>query len=139
MLFSATSSPFTTHDKAYYLSASLANFIRPGLTFAVKSAKVASDGTLSVDFTVTDPKGLGLDRAGVNTAGAISTSFVIAYIPAGQEQFVSYITRTDTGPRRHGSSHPGHRRLRRHLHHVADGEYVYTLRQQAAEPASTRR
>jgi len=45
-LFSAPQSPFTRHDKAFYLDAATANFVRPGLTFTVRSATIASDGTL---------------------------------------------------------------------------------------------
>src|SRR5262249_26825983 len=48
-------------------------------------------------FTLTDPQGLPLDRTGVQTPGAISISFVAAHIPAGQTQYVDYITRTQTG------------------------------------------
>jgi OmcA/MtrC family decaheme c-type cytochrome len=39
---------------------------------------------------------LGLDRLGVTTPGAISVSFLVTYIPKGQTQYVSYITRNRT-------------------------------------------
>jgi hypothetical protein len=48
------------------------------------AAKIAADGTLSVDYKLTDPKGLGLDRLGITTPGAISVSFLVTYIPKGQ-------------------------------------------------------
>jgi OmcA/MtrC family decaheme c-type cytochrome len=97
-LFSAPKMPFTRHDKAYYLDAAQANFIRPGLAFAVKSVKIASDGTVTVDFTMADPKGFPLDRDGVFTPGPVSSSFILAYIPQGQTQFVSYTTRIENDP-----------------------------------------
>ena len=36
-LFSAPKAPFTRHDKAYYLDAAKANFIRPGLAITIIS------------------------------------------------------------------------------------------------------
>ena len=89
---------FTPHDKAYYASEATVNFVRPGLVFTIISANIATDGTISVDFKMTDPKGLGLDRDGINTPGAVSTSFIATYIPKGQAQFYSYTTRTQTSP-----------------------------------------
>src|SRR5215471_8640522 len=68
---------FTPRDKAFYASANTVNFVRPGLTIKIVSANIAADGTATVDFKVTDPKGLGLDRLGVFTPGAITTSFLI--------------------------------------------------------------
>src|SRR5215470_9930141 len=52
---------FTARDKAYYASEATVNFVRPGLNFTIVSAKIAQDGTISVDYKVTDPKGLPLD------------------------------------------------------------------------------
>src|SRR5437588_7113408 len=93
VLFSAPKAPLTRHDKAYYLDAAQVNFIRPGLVIAVKSVKTAADGTVTTDFTIADPKGIPLDRDGVLTPGPVSTSFILAYIPQGQTQYVSYTTR----------------------------------------------
>jgi len=87
---------YTPHDKAYFLPESV-EFVNPGLKIAVQSAAIASDGTISATYTVSDPTGLPLDTAGVNTPGTISLSFLAAAIPQGQEQYVSYITRTATG------------------------------------------
>ena len=103
----------------------------PGLAIKIVSAKIAADGTLSVDYKLTDPKGLGLDRLGVTTPGAISVSFLVTYIPKGQTQFVSYVTRqrssTDgkitvtqaTGDTGGVQTQVGRRRVRLHLRHQA--------------------
>src|SRR5882724_9064722 len=73
---------FTRHDKAFFASDNSVEFVRPGLTITVNSAKVATDGTITVVYTVADPGGLPLDTAGVTTPGTISLSFIAASIPA---------------------------------------------------------
>jgi len=87
---------FTRHDLAYYLDENLVNFIRPGLTFKITSASIQGS-TISVRFTMTDPKGMPLDRAGVNTPGPVSSSFIVGYIPNGKTLYTTYTTRTQ-GP-----------------------------------------
>ena len=89
---------FSVHDRAYYAAQSTVNFVRPGLTMKIVSANIAQDGTISVDYKITDPKGLPLDAAGITTPGAVSVSFIAAYIPKGQTQFFAYTTRTQTSP-----------------------------------------
>src|SRR5881394_490618 len=78
---------FTKHDKAFYADPNVVAFVRPGLSITITSAKVASDGTMTVGYKLADPKGLPLDSTGVQTPGAISVSFVMAYIPSGEKQF----------------------------------------------------
>ena len=118
---------FTPRDKAYYASEATLNFVRPGLVFKIISANIATDGTISVDFKMTDPKGLGLDRDGITTPGAVSTSFILAYIPKGQTQFYAYTTRSQTSPItkvtaiQAGADSGGTYKV------VGDGEYVYTF------------
>jgi OmcA/MtrC family decaheme c-type cytochrome len=97
-LVSADRPAFTVMDKAYYADANLVAFVRPGLAFKITSVTVASDGTVKARFTITDPRGLPLDREGVYTPGTVSTSFILARIPAGEKQYVAYTTRTQTSP-----------------------------------------
>src|SRR6266568_9252286 len=96
LLISASKPASSPHEKAYYASA--INFVRPGLVTKILSADIAADGTIRVRFRITDPQGLPLDRAGVDTPGVVATSFVGATIPAGQTQYVSYTTRLQTSP-----------------------------------------
>jgi OmcA/MtrC family decaheme c-type cytochrome len=99
LLFSSTNKPvFRPTVKAYYADAATVNFVRPGLVVQITAANIASDGTVKVSFTVADPMGLPLDISGVDSPGPISTKFVIATIPSGQTQYVSYITRTNADP-----------------------------------------
>src|ERR1039458_3539142 len=64
-------------------------YVNPGLVFSVVSAKIASDGTISVDYKITDGSSLPLDINGIQTPGVVSPKFLAAYIPKGQEQFSS--------------------------------------------------
>jgi len=97
LLTGASVTPFTTNQKAFFADAGLVAFVRPGLMITITSAEIAPDGTISVGFSLTDPKGVPLDRNGVRTPGPISLNFIAAYIPQKQQQYVDYITRTATG------------------------------------------
>jgi len=131
-LVSADGPDFTTDQKAYYADANLVAFVRPGLAFKIVSAQVATDGTISARFTVTDPKGLPLDRDGVFTPGVVSTSFIAAYIPKGKTQYVSYTTRPSTAANGNGvteiqaGADSGGTYAKN-----ADGDYTYTFKTKA--------
>ena len=87
---------YSPHEKAYFLPDAV-EFVNPGLVFSIQSASIASDGTITVKFTMADPTGLALDRTGVQTPGTVSPSFLAAAIPNGQAQYVSYVTRAASG------------------------------------------
>jgi OmcA/MtrC family decaheme c-type cytochrome len=119
-------SNFTPRDKAYYADSNTINFVRPGLKITIVSASIAKDGTATVDFKVTDADGLGLDRLGVVTPGAISTSFLIGYVPKGQTQFLSYPTRSRTSTDGKTTVVQATSDSGGTYSQVATGEYVYT-------------
>src|SRR5579863_1377245 len=96
-LKSAGKNPFTKHDKAYYADPKLLSFVNPGLVITINSAKIATDGTISVTYTLADPNGLPLDATGATTPGVISLAYEASYIPKGQEQYVAYTTASATG------------------------------------------
>lgn len=97
-LFSETNKkPYSIHEKAFFLDDATVEFIRPGLAFSVNSASIASDGTISVTYTITDSAGNPLDAAGVSTPGPVSLSFLAAMLPANSHDYFTYTTRSSTG------------------------------------------
>lgn len=129
-LVSSTQSPFTQHDKAFYADEAMVNFVRPGLIFKILGHEIAADGTVKVKFRLTDPRGLPLDREGITTPGTVSTSFILAAIPADSAYYQAYTTRlkTSTDPAtagktaRQASADTGGTYRK-----TADGEYEYTM------------
>lgn len=84
---------FRETEKAFYASADVISFVRPGLVVKIASASIAANGTITADVRVTDPKGLALDRDGVTTPGPVSLSFIAAVLPKGENRYTSYTTR----------------------------------------------
>jgi len=125
-LAGASNNSFTPRNKAFFADEKLVSFVRPGLVFTIQSAQIASDGTISTVFTISDPKGLPLDRDGIVTPGAVSTSFVAAHIPTNQSQYVAYTTRSASGAAvpstQQAAADSGGTYTR-----LADGQYRYTF------------
>ncbi len=124
---------YTTADKAYYADAETLNYIRPGVKLNIVGATIGDDGTIKVRFKLTDPKGIPLDRTGIETAGAISTRWVAAYIPKGQTKYVAYTAREvastlpgNGGKGTQATDDSGYR-TDANYQKVGDGEYVYTF------------
>jgi OmcA/MtrC family decaheme c-type cytochrome len=118
---------FTAQDKAYYADQATVDFVRPGLTITVKSVNIASDGTTTARITLTDPKGLPLDRDGITTPGTISTSFIAANIPSGATQYTAYTTRVQTSPITGVSATQAGSDTGGSYVKNADGDYTYTF------------
>lgn len=98
---------FSPREKAFYADAQSVQFVNPGLVITVTSAAIGSDGTITAQYTLADPNGLPLDSAGVNTPGTISTSFVAANLPNGQEQYTAYTTKPASGTVVASTNQPG--------------------------------
>lgn len=131
-LKSAGKNPFTKHDKAYYAKPALVDFVRPGLTITINSAQISSSGAISVTYTLTDPSGLPLDAAGVNTPGAVSLTYIASYIPKGQAQYVAYTTAQATGKALGTVTRPTFEEGGGTLVAAGTpGQYTYTLKAQA--------
>jgi OmcA/MtrC family decaheme c-type cytochrome len=127
LLISASKPALSPHEKAYYASPEVVNFVRPGLVLKILSADIAADGTIHARFRITDPQGLPLDRAGVNTPGPVSTSFIVSTIPNGQTQYVAYTTRIQTSPITGVSATQAGTDTNGVYVQTADGEYQYTF------------
>ena len=124
----ARNTAFSPHDKAYYAPQAIVEYVNPGLVFSVVSATIASDGTISVDYKVTDPTGLPLDINGIQTPGAITPRYLAAYIPSGQEQFASYIVSTATAVQGGATATQAAGDSGGTTSTVNVGEYVYTFK-----------
>ena len=130
-LVSAPKPPFNKHQKGFYANPQLIAFVRPGLVVAIESANIADDGTITAQFKVTDPQGLPLDRTGVYTPGAVSTSFIAATINKGDEQYTAYTTRLQTSPITKVSATQAGTDSGGTYQQVGDGEYIYTFHTKA--------
>jgi len=74
------------------LNGSTTSLGKTGVVVKIQSAAIAKDGTITARATIVDSDGIPLDRLGVATKGPVSMSFIAAYIPSGQTQYVSYTT-----------------------------------------------
>lgn len=102
-------------------------YVNPGLVFSVVSAKIGSDGTIAVDYKITDGTGLPLDLNGILTPGVVAPKFLAAYIPAGQEQYASYITAIATAVTGSATATQAAGDSGGTTATVATGEYIYTF------------
>jgi OmcA/MtrC family decaheme c-type cytochrome len=131
VLVSAPGPTYTASDKEFYADPNLINFVRPGLIMKVTAAEIATDGTIKAKITLTDPKGLGLDRLGITTPGAVSVSFICAYIPKGKTQYVAYTTRVQTSPITGVSATQAGSDSGGTWETTGDGQYTYTFKTKA--------
>ena len=118
---------FTAHEKAFYADPSVVLYVQPGLNINVVAAKIAANGTISVDYKLTDPTGAALDQTGVTTPGPVTLSFLAAYIPSGQAQYTSYITRVATAATGGATATQATADSGGTTQTVSTGEYIYTF------------
>jgi len=96
-----------------------ASFIRPGLILKILSASIVNENTVKTRFRITDPKGLPLDRDGVNSAGPVTVRFMLAYIGKGTNRYFAYSKSATSG----NPSSDANGTFAK----VAEGEYEYTF------------
>jgi OmcA/MtrC family decaheme c-type cytochrome len=124
-LVSAPKPAFTSADKAFYADEKTIQFVRPGLEIKITGAEIDSAGAIQVRFRLTDARGLPLDREALSTPGAVSVSFIAAYLPKGQSQYVAYTTRTQTSPITNQSAMQAAADSGGVFEKLAEGEYRY--------------
>jgi OmcA/MtrC family decaheme c-type cytochrome len=115
------------HSKAYYADPSVIEYVQPGLNFTIVSSNIAADGTVTVDYKVTDPSGSPLDITGVATPGVISPRYVLAYIGKGKTWFTSYWQSTSTNATTGFVATKASGDSGGTVKTVAVGEYIYTF------------
>ncbi|MBK8014688.1 MAG: OmcA/MtrC family decaheme c-type cytochrome [Deltaproteobacteria bacterium] len=78
----------------------LAYFTGAGVNLEFVSAAIATDGTTTTTFKITDAGGLPLDMDGLFTEGAVSVRFILAYLneiePGDPDTYVAYTVRDAT-------------------------------------------
>lgn len=116
---------YTEKNKEFYLTEDQIAFIRPGLELEILEVIIPADLQPTVRFKLTDPAGLPLDRDGVTTPGPVSTSFILSFIPEGEEAYVAYTTRVQTSPITGESAEQGSTDSGGSYETVATGEYIY--------------
>jgi len=116
---------YTEKDKEYYLTEDQIAFIRPGLELEILEVTIPADLQPEVRFKLTDPAGLPLDREGITTPGPVSTSFILSYIPQGEEAYIAYTTRVQTSPITGDSAEQGTSDSGGSYENVGPGEYIY--------------
>lgn len=114
-------------QKEFYLTQAQLLFIRPGLDLNILDVTIGEDRRILVTFSIKDPKGLPLDIDGVFTPGPVSVSFIISRIPAGESQYVSYITRDQTSPITGSTAAQPSTDRGGAFEKVEDGVYTYTF------------
>jgi hypothetical protein len=126
-LSGAKPSHFNKHDKAYYVSQAVIDFVRPGLVVEIQSASISADGTIQAQFTVADTMGLPLDKDGITTPGPISIQLVAVAIPKDRRQYVAYTTQFIGPPATKQSANLPSADSGGTFKNVADGQYQYTF------------
>jgi len=117
--------PYSPREKAFYADTATVAFVRPGLKVTVNSAKITSDGAITVVYTVTDRAGLPLDASGVSTPGVISLSYIAAVLPNDANDYTTYTTRLQTGAA--GSANDPSSDSGGVLTNVGAGQYQYVF------------
>jgi OmcA/MtrC family decaheme c-type cytochrome len=121
---------FAPHDKAFFATQALSEYVHPGLAITINSAAIAANGAITVTYTLADPNGLPLDATGVATPGVISLAYIASYIPKGQEQYVAYTTAQATGKALGTVTRPDFE-LGGQATPIGPGQYQYTFVAQA--------
>src|SRR5262245_12124018 len=89
---------YTKSEKEYYLTQDQLDFARPGYHIKINSLTIPADRKPVADVAITDDLGAPLDRNGVQTPGACSTTFVLAVYDGSTRNYTPYATRVQTSP-----------------------------------------
>lgn len=127
ILKSADEKQYTPLDKGYYLTAQDGIWLRPGIHLDILNIGIPADRKPVVTFRLSDDGGQSLDRLGRITPGVVSTNFILAYIPADEDQYRNYITRVVTSTVTKVSVNQPTRDSTGTYTELGDGTYTYTF------------
>src|SRR3990167_5533069 len=86
---------YQASEKAFYLPDADLEWIEPGLKLEIRGVEFQPPNVI-VTFRISEDRNRGLDRLGIETTGAVSTSFVLGRIKPGESQYTAYTTRIRT-------------------------------------------
>ncbi len=89
---------YTKSQAEYYLTEKQLLYIRPGIHVTVEDIQIPADRHPVVEISFTDDMGAPLDRAGIETPGPISFSYILSWYDAERRDYVAYTTRPQTSP-----------------------------------------
>ncbi len=82
----------------HYLTKEQYAFIRPGIQVTVVDVQIPADRHPVVELTITDDQGQPIDRAGIQTPGPVSLSYILSWYDAERRDYVAYTVRPQTSP-----------------------------------------
>lgn len=103
--------------------------IRSGIVFKITQAQIASDGTITATFQITDPQGVPLDLDGAAAPGPVTVGMTLAtiYNDHISEQYINHVTQTVTDPATGNTATQGALDSGGTFQPLGGGLYTYTL------------
>ncbi len=89
---------YTKSQAEHYLTKEQYAFIRPGIHVSVEDVQIPADRHPVVELTITDDQGQPIDRAGIQTPGPVSLSYILSWYDAERRDYVAYTVRNQTSP-----------------------------------------
>jgi OmcA/MtrC family decaheme c-type cytochrome len=93
-----TPAMYTAAQQEHYLTSDQLAYIRPGFNITIKGVTIGADRKPVVQLAFTDDAGQPLDRAGVQTPGTLSVSFILDWYDPVNIDFIDYSTRVQKSP-----------------------------------------
>ncbi|OFW39828.1 MAG: hypothetical protein A3J28_10815 [Acidobacteria bacterium RIFCSPLOWO2_12_FULL_60_22] len=113
-------------EKAFYLPEADLEWIEPGLKLEIRGVEFQPPNVI-VTFRISEDRNRGLDRLGIETIGAVSTSFILGRIKPGESQFTTYRTNNPTSPITNVSATQAATDANGTYTSLGDGLYRYTF------------
>jgi OmcA/MtrC family decaheme c-type cytochrome len=89
---------YSPQSKEHYLTSGQLDFTRPGYHMKINSVTIGADRKPVIDVSLTDDLGAPVDRAGIQTPGVCTLTFVLSWYDPANRNYTSYATRKQTSP-----------------------------------------